>query len=770
MACLCLGYAEGTLLPESPYITAAVVLSLGVAYRLEGRWALSLRAANIVGGGLILLLVGWIAFQLLRSPTDLVLNLPFPAFLLPYLGPVLMILIPAKLFRPKHNGDYWTMQGIGLLAVALGCAMANDMFFGVLLIGYMFCFAWSMSLFYLYREARLMEQFVPVAEHRSRMYMFRVAWRWSAAISAVALLLFLATPRPNDSRWELPMAMRGRTETGVTDGNVDLNRIGSIAQNDELAFSVEAKDAADIPKLDLDPNQRWRASSLVIYESGKWMRGREPDRTSLAPFERGAGKFAEPKRLESARLPDFGPRSYTLTYTLASPVSGMTIAASPVLWRPNELPIQVFGPRVSPVIQRPDRFFEWVPAPSPNRPSYAQVTAVTHEPDLGPAMQLSNGYLEFLTRLPQGAMAERLRQHTSNVLGRLVQEGKLDPLALQDVDSFTQLPAVRRHEIIARALEKYLSSSGEFRYTTQLDRADRTLDPVEDFLFNTKSGHCQRFASALALMLRSQGIPAQFVLGYRGCEARGDGNYDVRQLHAHAWVEAVIHRSPPAQVLPLRPDEAPITARVAQHWLSLDPTPGSAPENDERNGFSDWLEDTLARGENFFKNFILGYDASARRKTVDSIAAHFEDFGDDFMAGKITWPIAIIGGTVLLLPTLVLALRSLRRHRRMARDRAARREIEMITPFHGKLLALLARHGLFPKVGQTAREFADETAIELSRRGAASAAEVPILIANAYYRTRFGGQLPSEVELRELDSALNQLADVLDTNLSGQAT
>jgi hypothetical protein len=106
----------------------------------------------------------------------------------------------------------------------------------------------------------------------------------------------------------------------------------------------------------------------------------------------------------------------------------------------------------------------------------------------------------------------------------------------------------------------------------------------------------------------------------------------------------------------------------------------------------------------------------------------------------------------------------------MARDRAARREIEMITPFHGKLLALLARHGLFPKVGQTAREFADETAIELSRRGAASAADVPILIANAYYRTRFGGQLPSEVELRELDSALNQLADVLDTNLSGQAT
>ena len=104
------------------------------------------------------MLVGWIAFQFVAKLTDLVLHLPFPAFILPFLGPVLMILIPAKLFRPKHNGDYWAMHGIGLLAVALGCAMANDMFFGVLLIGYLFCFSWSMSLFYLIREANAHNQ------------------------------------------------------------------------------------------------------------------------------------------------------------------------------------------------------------------------------------------------------------------------------------------------------------------------------------------------------------------------------------------------------------------------------------------------------------------------------------------------------------------------------------------------------------------------------------------------------------------------------------
>jgi transglutaminase-like putative cysteine protease len=770
MACICLGYAEGDLLPESPYITGAVLLSLAVAYRLEGRWSLSLRAANFVGGALILMLVGWIAFQFIRKPTDLVLHLPFPAFILPFLGPVLMILIPAKLFRPKHNGDYWAMHGIGLLAVALGCAMANDMFFGVLLIGYLFCFSWSMSLFYLFREANARNLAALQTARSNRTYLFRVAFRWSLLISVAALLLFLITPRPNDNKWELPMVMRGRAETGLPEGNVDLNRIGTLEQNDELAFSVEAKDAAGIAKLDLDWNQRWRASSLVIYESGKWMRGSEVDRSRTGPFDRLSNKGSEGKRPSPGRLPDYGPRSYSLTFTLARPTAAMTIAASPVLWRPNEPPIHVFGSRASPVVARRDGFFEWVPAPSANRPSYTQMTAVNGEPDLGPPMQLSNGYLEFLTRLPQGTSSDRIRHYTSNLLNRLVQEGSLALEAVQDVDPFTGLPATRRHEAIARALERYLSTSGAFRYTMELDRSDRNLDPVEDFLFNTKAGHCQRFASALALMLRSQGIPAQLVLGYRGCEPQGGGIYFVRQYHAHAWVEAIIHRSPPAQVLPLRPDEAPFAAPEAQHWLSLDPTPGGSPEKDEIDSFSEWLESTLARGQSFFKSFILGYDASARRKTFDSISDRFEEFGEDLAAGEITWPIAIAGGCILLIPATLLARRHWRRGRRDTPEQAAQRKLALITPFHGRLIALLARHGMAPKTGQTAREFAADATKELLRSLPRPEAIVPLQVAEAYYRVRFGDLTATDAELKALDESLNRLADALRFKVPGKTT
>ena len=70
---------------------------------------------------------------------------------------------------------------------------------------------------------------------------------------------------------------------------------------------------------------------------------------------------------------------------------------------------------------------------------------------------------------------------------------------------------------------------------------DPTLDPVVDFLVNRKAGHCEYFASALTLLLRSVGIPARMVNGFKG----GDWNdlaqvLYVRQKHAHSWVEAYL--------------------------------------------------------------------------------------------------------------------------------------------------------------------------------------------------------------------------------------
>src|SRR5262249_53854686 len=134
-ACACLVYAEYAFLPaESISLAGVVGVLLFVAYRAEGRWSLSIRAANLLGIVIALAAAGWVAVQFLRPfGTSLLDILPWPTSLLPLLGPLLMILIPAKLFRPKHAGDFWGLIGIGMMAVALACAMAGDGVFGFLM-------------------------------------------------------------------------------------------------------------------------------------------------------------------------------------------------------------------------------------------------------------------------------------------------------------------------------------------------------------------------------------------------------------------------------------------------------------------------------------------------------------------------------------------------------------------------------------------------------------------------------------------------------------
>jgi transglutaminase-like putative cysteine protease len=91
---------------------------------------------------------------------------------------------------------------------------------------------------------------------------------------------------------------------------------------------------------------------------------------------------------------------------------------------------------------------------------------------------------------------------------------------------------------VATRLERHLMD----RYTYSESFVGLTgARPLEDFLFRHQQGHCELFASALVLMLRSQGIPARLVTGFLGAERNPlTGYYVVRQANAHAWVEAYL--------------------------------------------------------------------------------------------------------------------------------------------------------------------------------------------------------------------------------------
>ena len=92
----------------------------------------------------------------------------------------------------------------------------------------------------------------------------------------------------------------------------------------------------------------------------------------------------------------------------------------------------------------------------------------------------------------------------------------------------------------AVALESFLR---EYTYNQQIDTPPEGVDRVDYFLFEMKEGYCNYYASAMAVMARSVGIPARIAAGYsRGDYQDETGIYRVRQHHSHAWVEVFFPR------------------------------------------------------------------------------------------------------------------------------------------------------------------------------------------------------------------------------------
>ncbi|MBY0504582.1 MAG: DUF3488 and transglutaminase-like domain-containing protein [Bryobacteraceae bacterium] len=139
-------------------------------------------------------------------------------------------------------------------------------------------------------------------------------------------------------------------------------------------------------------------------------------------------------------------------------------------------------------------------------------------------------------------------------------------------------------EVRARELERRLRSS----YKYSIDLLEREVpDPLAYFLFDRGKGHCEYFASALAVMLRVEGIPSRVITGFQTGELNPiSGLYVVRASDAHSWVEAFIE---------------------GKGWLTFDPTPAATETNDiatlmnKAGQYFDVLE-------TFWQDWVLSYD------------------------------------------------------------------------------------------------------------------------------------------------------------------
>lgn len=305
-------------------------------------------------------------------------------------------------------------------------------------------------------------------------------------------------------------------------------------------------------------------------------------------------------------------------------------------------------------------------------------------------------------------------------------------LGFENADYYLQLPPLSGdfHDLVeqvvpvgqsvqdtAAAVEAYLESSYDYSLVTP-ERV--RSDPLEDFLFEARSGHCEFFATAMAMMMRARGIPARFVTGFQGGELNDLGKFEViRKEDAHSWVE-VFDRN--------------------LGWLVFDPTPAaSSTAAIRRVGFVAQSIDSLRM---LWDMYVITFDYDRQVGVLRRAGG--------LVAGTVTfageaWDSARRQRTLLVSITgvlfLVFFLATTRRgHAWWAKLRfywpfrpwiAGGRGSLSTVRFYGDLLSRLERMGFRRPAGATPAEYAH--ALEGRLPGLTE-------LTRLYYEVRFGGR------------------------------
>jgi transglutaminase-like putative cysteine protease len=791
LACLCLSAAIQPFLPNFRVMLAPVLVLLALACCLEGRLALPAWAANLLGVAIALGGAAWVGWCVQERINEVGMeNVPLPTGLLPYLGPLLLALTLVKVFQPQTTRDRWVVQGLGLLLAALACVLADKPEFGLLLLAYLACIIWHLSLFHIHREmasASTVEPPLGSGEYQKNRFRslassplspYRVlsslarAAVWTLMVLVIALPLYLVVPRPGRSAWNPSLLFGGKdskgprlAQTGFST-EIDLNSTGVVEVDDDDALMVHAEDAQGRPKLDLSGSQRWRGTVLDHYVGGRWLA--LPPMSPMIPFQqmevRRPGRLTPPPPpplrpldvpLEARGLPDLGPNQFYLTFTLEVRTAGGLFLADPVAVPQNAG--RLSGPRLLPAVsleegagrapafQELNQTLHATVVPGRHEYRYRQVTCLMAETDLSfPVDEHLPRLLALQNLLPPEIGITEWTRHLVHQLAAKSAYG----LTEDDVRSMDE-GNPRAAEKVAVALTEYLAHSGEFTYTLDRRREDSSIDPTLDFLKNVKQGHCDWYAGGLALMLRSQGMRSRVVKGFRGAESKGEGDYLIRQNFAHSWVEVLVERQGP-------------DGCAHWHWRTLDPTPSTSAPPPTPFSWARWWDHNRDKGQAAWQNFVADYEgeqqAALLRDSWDSLTTGNSVKRAADTSRRVLWRDV---GWLALPPVLIAALWLMFRLRPRFSLRPAERTPPL--PFYARLLEILARHAqLRPHPAQTPREFGEVARLRLATSATTVAlADLPARLVNLLYRARYGHQPLSHAESQTVDLELDALAVAL---------
>lgn len=496
LAALMLGTTFSAL--DSALVTAAFVLSWFAEPPLIDRPGYS-RLWNTAA---VVLLVVQISRAFAGEPT-LTVGVQYAAFLQ-----------ISRLSHRKTAADHQQIAILAFLHLIAGTVLSSGLDYAVVFLGFVVVMPWMLTLTHLRKELE--------AQYGAGTAMLRgeleskalttAAFFGGTTLLAVPLFvltaaMFFAFPRVG---FGFLSSLGARTQAVAGFGDdVELGGFGTIRDDPTVVMRVKVDDMPSPPPRSID--LRLRGTSFDRYHEGHW--------------SRTPSSGSELKRLGDQYLlfrpPKAGDRAFQI---ILDPMDEAVLF----------LPEGAVALQVPPAVRSGrDRYRKVVQAPGFDvRYGGGIDSALTYQVYVDPSRhalpektpdRLGQSYLE----VPHGS--ERIA-----ALARQVTQGASGPLEQ------------------AQRVSRYLRGD-DFRYTLEQPNTEGK-DPLQVFLFEAKAGHCEYFSTAMAIMMRTLGVPSRNVTGFLGADFNPYGGYyAVRNGNAHSWVEI----------------------QVSDRWVAFDPTPAA---------------------------------------------------------------------------------------------------------------------------------------------------------------------------------------------------
>lgn len=321
--------------------------------------------------------------------------------------------------------------------------------------------------------------------------------------------------------------------SGFTD-NVALGEIGEIKQNSAVVMRI---------RIQGDPNRaqeiHWRGGVLTNFDGKRW----------FTPVPHAQILVSDPSGAYQLGLTPLPPNSYFLLHytVLMEPIEtdAVFLAARP---------LTVWGHFGS-----DSRFVR-----NPRNYLILDDTGTVLNPLRSSAVSHYDAVSQVPFVRPQ-QLREDSTDYPQNILSTYLQLPQLDPRIQQLAEKITAHDATPYDK--AADLERYFHTT--FRYTLDLSDMNQP-DPLAYFLFTKRAGHCEYFASAMVVMLRTLGVPARYVTGFLPGQYNDLAHdYIIRASDAHSWVEVYFPQYGWITFDPTPPGEAKprsLFARVGMYW------------------------------------------------------------------------------------------------------------------------------------------------------------------------------------------------------------